>query len=133
MKASLPFTIIIVVLALVFGTATGYGIAKAQAPKGGSMAKNDNKVETVNTEKAAGVIDKSTYKDQVEGVLRDGGIDGEGSHHLDRAGGKSQTVYLTSSTVDLSEYIGKKVKIWGETHTSEKAGWLMDVGYVEVQ
>ena len=83
--------------------------------------------------RTAGIPDKSTFKDTTEGTLREGGIEGEGSFHLERPGGKSQTVYLTSSTVDLSEYIGKKVKVWGETHTSEKAGWLMDVGYVEVQ
>lgn len=133
MKSSLPFTIIIIVIALIFGIATGYGIAKAQGPNMSSTAKSDNKVATVDTEKAAGVIDKSTYKDQVEGILKEGGIDGEGSFNLERPGGKSQTVYLTSSTVDLSEYVGKKVKVWGETHASEKAGWLMDVGYVEVQ
>ena len=59
-------------------------------------------------------------------------MEGEGSFHLERPGGTSQNVYLTSSTVDLSEYVGKKVKVYGETFQGEKAGWLMDVGLVEV-
>jgi hypothetical protein len=41
-------------------------------------------------------------------------------------------VYLTSSTVDLSPFVGKKVRVWGQTFTGQKAGWLMDVGLVEV-
>ena len=43
-----------------------------------------------------------------------------------------KTLYLTSSTVDLSVYIGK-VKVWGQTFTGQKAGWLMDVGLVEIE
>ena len=81
---------------------------------------------------SAGIVDKKTFSDSAEGVLREGGIDGEGNFHLERPGGKSQNVYLTSSTVDLSPYIGKEVKVWGQTFEGEKAGWLMDVGLVEV-
>lgn len=82
--------------------------------------------------KTAGIVDKSTFKDSAEGTLKEGGIDGEGNFHLVRPGGESQNVYLTSTTVDLSLYVGKKVKVWGQTFTGEKAGWLMDVGLVEV-
>jgi len=85
------------------------------------------------TAQSAGVVDKKTFKDSVEGILREGGIDGEGNFHLERPGGVSQNVYLTSTTVDLSNYIGKKVKVWGQTFQAEKAGWLMDVGSVEMQ
>lgn len=79
-----------------------------------------------------GIQDKKTFKDKAEGTLREGGIDGEGQFHLERPGGESQNVYLTSTTVDLSKYLGKKVRVWGETFKAEKAGWLMDVGLVEV-
>lgn len=82
--------------------------------------------------KTAGIVDKKTFKDSAEGTLKEGGIDGEGNFHLVRPGGESQNVYLTSTTVDLSLYLGKKVKVWGQTFTGEKAGWLMDVGSVEV-
>jgi hypothetical protein len=30
------------------------------------------------------------------------------------------------------DYIGKKVKVWGQTFSSEQAGWLMDVGRLEL-
>jgi len=95
--------------------------------------KTTNNSNTKTTAQSAGIVDKKTFKDSVEGILREGGIDGEGNFHLERPGGVSQNVYLTSTTVDLSNYIGKKVKVWGQTFQAEKAGWLMDVGSVEVQ
>jgi len=39
---------------------------------------------------------------------------------------------LTSSVVDLDKFVGKKVEIYGQTNTAEKAGWLLDVGYARV-
>ena len=95
--------------------------------------RTTNNSDTKTTAQSAGVVDKKTFKDSVEGILREGGIDGEGNFHLERPGGVSQNVYLTSTTVDLSNYIGKKVKVWGQTFQAEKAGWLMDVGSVEMQ
>ena len=95
--------------------------------------KTTNNSNTKTTAQSAGVVDKKTFKDSVEGILREGGIDGEGNFHLERPGGVSQNVYLTSTTVDLSNYLGKKVKVWGQTFQAEKAGWLMDVGSVEMQ
>ncbi|MDO8269715.1 MAG: hypothetical protein Q7T54_03530, partial [Candidatus Levybacteria bacterium] len=62
----------------------------------------------------------------------EGGIDGEGEYHLERPGGDSQNVYMSSSTVDLAQFTGRKVKVWGQTNSAQKAGWLMDVGKVEV-
>ena len=87
---------------------------------------------TVNSNTAVGSTNK-TFKDVAEGTLQKGGIDGEGTHKLIRPGGDSQTVYLTSSVVDLSQYEGKKVKVFGETQKALKEGWLMDVGKVEVE
>lgn len=79
-----------------------------------------------------GVPDAETFADQTEGVLIKGGLEGEGSHTLLRLGGESQNVYLTSSVVDLDEFNDMEVRIWGETFKGQKAGWLMDVGRVEV-
>jgi len=62
--------------------------------------------------------------------LEAGGLDGEGTHHLIRPGGDSQTIYLTSSVVDLSLFVGRKVKVKGETFTPQNAGWFMDVGVI---
>ncbi|KKS13460.1 MAG: hypothetical protein UU67_C0024G0017 [Candidatus Daviesbacteria bacterium GW2011_GWB1_41_5] len=55
----------------------------------------------------------------------------EGTHILVRDG--AVPVALTSSVVDLSEYEGKKVKVFGETQKAIKEGWLMDVGKVETK
>lgn len=82
--------------------------------------------------KTFGSDDLETFKDTAEGKLVEGGIEGEGQYHLVRPGGDSQNVYLTSSLVDLSQFIGRKVKVWGQTQKAQTAGWLMDVGRVEV-
>ncbi len=83
--------------------------------------------------KEAGLSDTSSFKDTAEGTLVEGGIGGEGTHHLERIGGPSQNVYLTSSAVDLQSFVGKKVKVWGQTLSGKKAGWLMDVGKIQVE
>lgn len=82
--------------------------------------------------KEAGLNDTATFRDKAEGVLEKGGIDGEGTHHLVREGGPSQNASLTSSVIDLSQFVGKKVEVWGETNKAQKAGWLMDVGKIKV-
>lgn len=80
-----------------------------------------------------GSKDAGAFKDSVEGVVLPGGIGSEGSHHLVRPGGASQNVYLTSSILDLKMFENAKVKVFGETFKAQKAGWLMDVGRVEVE
>ena len=55
----------------------------------------------------------------VAGDFAKGGIDGEGTHKLIRDGGPSKTAYLTSSVIDLDQFVGKKVKIWGETRAAQ--------------
>lgn len=116
---------IFVAFAVILGIALGY--LPHLMGKSTTTSVTGNKVI-----KVAGVADKSTFKDTAEGILKEGGIDGEGNFHLQRPGGESQNVYLTSTTVDLSLYIGKKVKVWGQTFQGDKAGWLMDVGRIEV-
>ena len=114
-----------IAVAVIIGTVLGFGFSRFNK----KTVKNG---DTKTAAQSAGVVDKKTFKDSAEGVLREGGIDGEGNFHLERSGGVSQNVYLTSTTVDLSGYIGKKVKVWGQTFQAEKAGWLMDVGSVEM-
>jgi hypothetical protein len=80
----------------------------------------------------AGITDESTFKDTAEGVLEEGGIQGEGTHHLRRDSDSGQYVYLTSTVIDLQSFVGKKVQVWGETVQGKKAGWLMDVGKIKV-
>lgn len=84
---------------------------------------------------SAGIADKDAFSDKAEGTLKEKTADDfleEGSYKLVRPGGDSQTVHLTSSTVDMSKFEGKKVRVYGETFASEKVGWLMDVGFIEV-
>lgn len=123
----IPKLVVLLIIFGVLGTVLGFGISKL---KGGT--KSSSSQQSGNVAQSAGVVDKTTFKDQAEGILKEGGIDGEGNFHLERPGGESQNVYLTSSTVGLSGYIGKKVRVWGATMQAQKAGWLMDVGSVEV-
>ena len=84
------------------------------------------------TSTEAGMLDPNVKYDNATGNLVDGGIGNEGTHHLEREGGPSKSVYLTSSVVDLSSFTGKKVEVWGQTLASKKAGWVMDVAKIEV-
>lgn len=104
---------------------TGKGSLKTVSLKGG-----EGKTEEV---KEMGVKDSKTFKDKAFGRIEknDNSDIPEGSHKLIRPGGPSQTAYLTSSAVDLNLFLGKCVEVWGETFAAQKAGWLMDVGYVK--
>lgn len=127
-----------IIAVLLLGVVSGYGLFKSgfaagtKTSEGGGTQRNVADKEQVKKGMTVGVEDEKTFTDTAEGKLEKGGIDGEGSHHLVRPGGESQTVYLTSSIVDLDKFVGHKVKIWGETFAAQKAGWLMDVGRLEV-
>jgi len=132
-KNNWPIVAGVIVGALILGILSGFGgnmltsnnSSKSPAKDGGVNGSPDG-VES------AGILDKETFKDDAEGVLKEGGFEGEGSFHLERPGGISQNVYMTSTTVDLSQFLNKKVRVLGATFESEKAGWLMDVGYIEI-
>lgn len=128
--AQVPMPVVIGIFVLMFavGASGAYYFTKKSA-----SPLNSSSPTAVQTDKASGVVDKSTFKDSATGIMKDGGIDGEGSFHLERPGGVSQNVYLTSSTVDLSKFIGKQVTVWGQTMQARTAGWLMDVGLVETK
>ncbi len=126
------FSLLLVVL---FGLGSGFVLAKvkgspATSGKGGlgSLVSGSS----VEKGKTYGSTDTEVNKDSAEGKMVEGGVEGEGQYHLERPGGESQNVYLTSSTVDLAQFIGRKVKVWGQTQTAQKVGWLMDVGGVKV-
>lgn len=99
-------------------------------------AKNSINSTSVSTSEEAksvvGSSDTKTFRDSATGQIEAGGVDGEGTHKLLREGGESQTVFLTSSILDLSQFEYKKVRVWGETNAAAQAGWLMDVGKVEI-
>lgn len=124
--------IIALVVIIVLGIGTGYFFAKKSGVINTASLNNAGGSSSVPKGTIVGSSDTKTFKDTVEGVLEEGGSEGEGQFHLVRPGGDSQNVYLTSSIVDLSKYVKKKVKVWGETHAAQHVGWLMDVGRLEV-
>ena len=130
-KPSYAKLALIIISVSVLGLASGFIIAKGTASQTSSSDEIKN-ASDIEKGKAFGVDDKSTFPDDAEGVLKEGGIDGEGQYHLERPGGKTQYVYLTSSVVDLGLVKGRKVKVWGQTQKAQVAPWLMDVGRVEV-
>lgn len=91
---------------------------------------------TIGTPKSA-QQDTRTFKDFAEGTIKarpqpsDPSEYVEGTHLLQRPG--QVPVALTSSVIDLSQFEGKKVKVYGETQKALQEGWLMDVGKVEVE
>lgn len=73
-----------------------------------------------------------TFADSATGTIKSGGVNGEGTHTLERSGGVTQNAALTSSVVDLDLFVGKQVEVKGETNKSNKAAWLMDVGSIKI-
>lgn len=123
----------LLVIVVFLGVGTGFFLARNASVSGnpGVLDKIVNNA-SIGKGETFGSSDTETYKDIAEGKLQTGGIEDEGQYHLVRPGGESQNVYLTSSLVDLSKFIGRNIKVWGQTQKAQKAGWLMDVGRVEV-
>jgi len=131
----LPVGIILAII--IAGGVTGYFLANRG--QGSMMVATQSKqliggVETVQTSTEVGIKDEKAFKDTSQGkiVVNDNKDITEGSHKLLRPGGPSQTAYLTSSVLDLNQFLGKCLQIWGETFAGQKAGWLMDVGRIKI-
>jgi len=138
MKSNKTLSTILLVVALAAGALTGLGAFKLKAKasglsgSGAPMQQVAGSVDSIKANDVFGSADESAFKDSAEGYLQIGGFQGEGSHHLLRPGGDSQTVYLVSSVTDLDKFDGMQVKVWGETNKGQKVGWLMDVGRIQV-
>ncbi len=135
-KKSLPVKIVPLVIVLVViaaGIFSGLILSSRNKSAQISTAKTSINEESLSPEQKKSF--SQTFKDEAEGTIEknsDLAKYAQGTHKLIRPGGDSQTAYLTSSVLDLDEYNGKKVKIFGETFGSSQVGWLMDVGKVEV-
>ena len=120
-------TIVVTFVVVLLGISTGYLLSRTTLGSSGTSlnpgSESDSQVKTEET------VDLSEFSEEEApiGILQKGGIDGEGTHRLERPGGPSKSVYLTSTVLDLESYVGKKVQVWGETLSAVKAGWLMDV------
>lgn len=126
-KKSNAVLIVIALVTVLAGIGTGYLLSGKKGSSSGVSVPG-----VTNTAKEAGMADEATFKDTATGVIRSGGISGEGTHHLERDGGPSQYVYLTSTVINMESFAGKKVQVWGQTTSAKKAGWLMDVGKLKV-
>ena len=129
--------LIIALVMVVAGIGTGYALYSATADKSQAVSSIVNPETPTSAESVAagevyGAEQGDTFTDEAEGVLVKGGVKGEGSHHILRDGGPARNVYLTSSVLDLNLFNDHHVKVWGETFQAQEAGWLMDVGRVEV-
>lgn len=127
LASNLPKVLVgIIVLAILAGSLTGFLMAN----------KNSKGIgPTTSSQAKAASEDNRTFRDFAEGTIKakptpsDPTQYTEGTHVLERTG--AVPVALTSSVVDLSQYEGKKIKVYGETQKALKEGWLMDVGRVE--
>lgn len=125
--------IIILVAAVILGTSSGFILAKG---KGRSAPGTNQSTDSGSTPKSA-QQDNRTFRDFAEGTIqkrpapKNADEYVEGTHLLVRDG--AVPVALTSSVVDLTQYEGKRVKVFGETQKAIKEGWLMDVGKVETK
>lgn len=120
----------ILAASIIFGAGSGYYLAS-----GNKTSSETAPVADKNSKSAQ--QDARTFRDFAEGTLqkrpapKNADEYVEGTHILTRDG--AMPVALTSSVVDLSQYEGKKVKVFGETQKALKEGWLMDVGKVETE
>ena len=127
----LPYFVVVVIVALGIGTGlVASSVQKAKAQNHQAVSLEEEELSPQQQQSFA-----QTFRDEAEGTVeKNDDLDkyAQGTHKLLRPGGESQTAYLTSSVLDLDEYVGKKVKVFGETFGSSQVGWLMDVGKVEV-
>lgn len=121
----------ILVASIVLGGVTGYLLSQGSSKAASSVPASNGKPPKSAQQ------DTRTFRDFASGMIqkrpapKDASEYVEGTHMLVREGAVS--VALTSSVVDLNQYEGKKVKVFGETFKPVKEGWLMDVGKVEVE
>lgn len=137
-KTAKNIYLIIVVLAIIFG----FWISRFLPTQ---VAVSDTNNNTISTNQASKIIEgqeivagttygnlSKNFGDSAMGTIKEGGVNGEGTHTLLREGGVTQNAALTSSVVDLDLFVGKKVEVKGETNDSNKAGWFMDVGSIKI-
>lgn len=131
-KSSSSKMFIMLFIAILLGVGTGYLLSSKTVGSNAPGVTKTGDITSVKKGDIFGSDDTKTFSDKAEGTLKPGGIEGEGQYHLVRPGGDSQNVYLVSSIVDLSKFESRKIRVWGSTQTAQYAGWLMDVGKVEV-
>lgn len=120
------------VVVLILGVSSGFFLARIYLSQKERTVLSDQMPVEVKKGLVVGAPDE-VFKDRAIGVLeRNEGEAEEGTHKLIREGGPNQTAYLISSVINLDQFLGHKVEVWGQTYYSDKVGWLMDVGRLKV-
>lgn len=133
-KLSRGLPLVIIAIIVLFGVLTGIVISSRSKNTQIASQKAAIAEESLSGEQKQSF--NQTFRDSAEGTIeKNDELDkyAQGTHKLVRPGGEDQTAFLTSSVLDLDQFVGKKVKVFGETFGSSQVGWLMDVGKVEVQ
>lgn len=130
-KKQTVFIVLSSVLVVLAGVFTGWQLSGGSVEGSeGTKITNVTPGDEGNPDEA-GVEDESVFETVEEGVLVEGGFEGEGTHHLERGDDPSKYAYLTSAVINLDNFNGRKVKIWGNTISGQKAGWLIEVGKIK--
>jgi len=85
--------LMVLIIMILLGVGFGYGSSFFSAKTGVSFVPSALNPNAPVKGKSYGDGDPSVFKDTAEGMLKNGGIDGEGQYHLVRPGGDSQNVY----------------------------------------
>ena len=132
-SSKMPMMLGFAILIVLVGLGVGFLVSHKKAASKGTPVSAGSQISVTTTE--AGVKDPTTITNVTTatgGPLTVGGIKGEGAYHIDRPGGATQTVYLNSTTIDMSKFVGQKVQVWGQTLAAQHAPWLMDVMKIKV-
>ncbi len=127
--------IIVVAIAVGFAASRFFPSESDSVSQEDSLVANQAAQIVEGEEIKVGVVygnTSQTFSDHATGVVKKGGVNGEGTHTLDREGGVDQDAALTSSVIDLDLFVDKEVEVKGETNASRKAGWFMDVGSIKI-
>lgn len=138
-KPNLVPVIVVTILAIGGGFGGGYALRRANSDAPVSVGGEQVAIQQVATDEKSikagdvfGSTDENAFKDHATGYLAESDNEEISPFRLLRPGGKTQTVYLTSTVTDLSKLVGMEVEIWGETADAAGAGWYMDVGRIKV-
>ncbi len=136
MKDNFYSRVLLIALVVLLGLGSGWLLVRFKAQRGKPLSVAANRAGVGNGGVRPGQVygqAGADFKDQAVGVLaKNDDPKTDGTHKLLREGGESQTVYLTSSVIDLDKFVGHKVQIWGKTFASTKVAWLMDVGRLKI-
>ena len=133
-RPSLAKLLPIVIVVVLVGAGIFTGLIISSRNKSADIASRGATIEEKNLTPEQKESFQQVTRDSAEGIIEKNDKfeeTAQGQWKLIREGGESQTAYLTSSFLDLDEYVGKKVKVYGETLGTDKVAWLMDVARVE--